>query len=374
MIDGIRYCRLSKSYVYRVSHVAELSQSARSHSVYDKNGGAKYQGTTHVLVPNAGRHFIDTDKCEKMIKKDGSELPRGRYSLDGGNLTIENIQKEDRGMYQCSASNDAATVTADTELMIETLPPRAPYNVTANSTSNSIFVTWAEGYRRPRLVYKVWYRAVDVSEWRTMRVSNSLDTEANITNLMPSQEYEIMIMSEDANGDGMFSKAIKVYTKPSQLYTGPSEFRAPLDAFLQISAPTFVQVVPVKDGHLVTWRAPEHGAESLRRYIVRWTRSEYEFKCGSAETQDTQYLVTDLEEDELYTFQVLAMSTTDYQAASHKVEVRVPPYTRIRAVTIGVAAALLVCAVSIAVLIYARRKCIRPDDPSEEEKQPETKA
>lgn len=84
--------------------------------------------------------------------------------------------------------------------------------------------------------------------------------------------------------------------------------------------------------------------------------------------------MTDLEEDELYTFQVLAMSTTDYQAASHKVEVRVPPYTRIRAVTIGVAAALLVCAVSIAVLIYARRKCIRPDDPSEEEKQPETKA
>lgn len=83
-----------------------------------------------------------------LLQKDGSELPRGRYSLDGGNLTIENIQKEDRGMYQCSASNDAATVTADTELMIETLPPRAPYNVTANSTSNSIFVTWAEGKTR----------------------------------------------------------------------------------------------------------------------------------------------------------------------------------------------------------------------------------
>lgn len=69
------------------------------------------------------------------------------------------------------------------------------------------------GYRRPRLVYKVWYRAIDVSEWRTMRVSSSFETEANITNLLPAQEYEIMIMSEDANGDGMFSKAIKVYTK-----------------------------------------------------------------------------------------------------------------------------------------------------------------
>lgn len=86
------------------------------------------------------------------------------------------------------------------------------------------------------------------------------------------------------------------------------------------------------------------------------------------------FTVTDLEEDELYTFQVLAMSTTDYQAASHKVEVRVPPYTRIRAVTIGVGAALLVCAISVVVLVYARRKCIKGDDSSDEEKQPETKA
>lgn len=42
----------------------------------------------------------------------------GRYSINNGNLTINDIREEDRGVYQCSATNKAATVTAETELLV----------------------------------------------------------------------------------------------------------------------------------------------------------------------------------------------------------------------------------------------------------------
>lgn len=63
----------------------------------------------------------------------------------------------DRGPYQCVATNEAATITSEAELLVEeTLPSRAPYNVTADVTSNSATVRWLNGYAKPKLKYSVW--------------------------------------------------------------------------------------------------------------------------------------------------------------------------------------------------------------------------
>lgn len=72
-------------------------------------------------------------------------MPEGRYKIEGGNLTIEGIIESDRGIYECSATNGAATITADTELMIENVAPRPPHNLTANSTETAITVRWQPG-------------------------------------------------------------------------------------------------------------------------------------------------------------------------------------------------------------------------------------
>lgn len=78
-------------------------------------------------------------------KKDGTPLPFSRVTIEGSNITIENINETDRGIYQCVATNEAATITADTELMIENVPPRPPYNLTANSTDTAITIRWERG-------------------------------------------------------------------------------------------------------------------------------------------------------------------------------------------------------------------------------------
>jgi len=79
------------------------------------------------------------------LQKDGTPLPADRFSLSGGNLTITGLVEGDRGIYECSATNEAATITAEAELMIENIAPRAPYNLTANSTETCITIRWQPG-------------------------------------------------------------------------------------------------------------------------------------------------------------------------------------------------------------------------------------
>jgi hypothetical protein len=76
--------------------------------------------------------------------------------MQNGNLTIKNLRDSDRGLYQCVASNEAATISSDTEIMIDNVAPRAPYNLSATSNENSVTLAWVPGFERPKTDYSVW--------------------------------------------------------------------------------------------------------------------------------------------------------------------------------------------------------------------------
>lgn len=59
------------------------------------------------------------------------------------------VASSDRGVYSCSASNDAATVAADTELLVENVPPRAPRNLLAAPAATAVHVSWQSGAYPP---------------------------------------------------------------------------------------------------------------------------------------------------------------------------------------------------------------------------------
>lgn len=65
---------------------------------------------------------------------------------------------DDRGVYICSAINEAATIQTDAELMIETFSPKAPSNLTATSSKDSITIRWTQNYIRADLKFSIWYR------------------------------------------------------------------------------------------------------------------------------------------------------------------------------------------------------------------------
>ncbi|XP_012265467.1 protein borderless isoform X2 [Athalia rosae] len=292
--------------------------------------------------------------------KDGTPLPLDRTSVNGGNLTIERIQEDDRGLYQCAVSNEAATVVADAELMVLNVAPRAPYNLSANSSSNTVTLRWVPGFVRPKMEYSVWYRPTDTSEWRTMKILSRKTTEATINNLGPGREYEFMVLSQDKHGDGMFSKALRIFTKPSLIdQNSASEFRSPKESAEYMSAPRNLRVQPTVEGYLVTWEPPDNGREQVRIYTVRWFRGPLEHLYGKAETTDTYYLVKTLEEESYYTFEVMAMSLSDDFATSERFALEVPAYRRNRAISMGIVAGIGFLAAALAAVWWARKRFCR---------------
>ncbi|XP_033338071.1 borderless isoform X1 [Megalopta genalis] len=291
--------------------------------------------------------------------KDGSPVPPDRTILIGGNLTIDRIQVQDRGLYQCAASNEAATVVADTELMVLNVPPRAPYNLSANSSNNAVTLTWVPGYVRPKTEYSVWYRPTDTTEWRTMKLVSRKITEATVNNLNSGREYEFMVLSQDKHGDGMFSKTLRIFTQPHMIdENSASEYRSPPDE--RMGPPVNVRVQATVEGYLVTWEPPAYGKEQVRLYAVRWFRGPSERLYGRAETTDTYYLVKALEEESYYTFEVAAMSVTDDVATSDRISLEVPAYRRNRAISMGIVAGIGFLAAALAAIWWARKRFCHP--------------
>lgn len=70
-----------------------------------------------------------------------------------------------------------------------------------------------------------------------------------------------------------------------------------------------------------------------------------------------------LRENELYSFQVFAISTTDYQVGSDEYDLRTPFYRlKMRIVAISVTLIILFMLVIAAIYVYSKR---RYDDPDE---------
>ncbi|XP_017760125.1 PREDICTED: protein borderless isoform X1 [Eufriesea mexicana] len=314
-------------------------------------------------IPCDARDGDQSHRPSIVWYKDGSPVPPGnRTIIIGGNLTIDRIQEQDRGLYQCAASNEAATVVADTELMVVNVPPRAPYNISANSSNNAVTLTWVPGYVRPKMEYSVWYRPTDTTEWRTMKILSRKITEATVNNLNPGREYEFMVLSQDEHGDGMFSKTLRIFTQPHSIdENSASEYRSPPDD--RMGPPLNVRVQPTVQGYLVTWEPPAYGKEQVRLYTVKWFRGLGEQLYGRAETTDTYYLVKIPEEESFYTFEVASMSLADDVSAGDRISLDVPAYRRNRAISMGIVAGIGFLAAALAAIWWARKRfCQSPNE------------
>lgn len=146
-------------------------------------------------------------------RKDGAPLPPSRHAADATGLTIAPVAEEDRGVYVCSAYNEADAVSAETELLVENAPPRAPRDLSATPQQRAVHMSWrAGGGAGAELEYAVWYRERAAGEWRTMRLLSRGVTEATVGGLRPATEYELRVLSQDPLGDGLFSKPLFIRT------------------------------------------------------------------------------------------------------------------------------------------------------------------
>lgn len=283
-------------------------------------------------------------------RKDGLELPEGRYSLDGGNMTIDDVTEDDRGVYVCTARNDAASVSVEAELMIENVPPRAPYNLSGVPSHESIHISWVPGYNGQNVDYNVWYRARDVSEWRTMKILTKGLTEATLVGLQPGTEYEVRILSQDHLGDGLFSKPIFIRTIDAEM---KEETLIPTYAESEDSAgfqdpPDDLVARAIDEGILVTWDT----ARPQRRCVVRWYKQPDAQLQGVRHTMENYLLLTETEEDELYLISVSCGVNT----SESRVSIRMPAYSHMRTVAAIAGGVAIVLAVVAAVVYFGKDK------------------
>ncbi|XP_053958172.1 protein borderless [Anastrepha ludens] len=293
-------------------------------------------------------------------RKDGSPLPDERHTINAGNLIITNLVETDRGMYECSATNEAATITAETELMIENIAPRPPYNLTANSTETAITVRWQPGYLRPNLEYTVWYRLTESPEWRTLRILQKNIMETTIQSLQPGREYEFMVLSQDKYGDGMFSKTLRFSTQQSSIESNEANTLHESNPLASsISPPWNLTATNNVQGWLLHWQHPKRGSESVRLYTVRWWKEPEHFLIGTIETFDNFYQLRHLKEDAIFKIQVIATSINGEQVAGDVLTIEVPSHRKTRALLIGSTVGIIFLLCALVAFLYVKRSCLR---------------
>lgn len=151
----------------------------------------------------------------QWIRRDGNLLQKNRINVTGGNITIENLRRADFGYYQCIASNEVATIIAATQLVIEGTQPHAPYNVSGTATEFSVTMSWMPGYSGGpdyKQDYTIWYRESGVSDWLTIPVTPSGNTQITINRLSPGTTYEFQVVGKNDLGEGLLSKAVTIRT------------------------------------------------------------------------------------------------------------------------------------------------------------------
>ncbi|KAI4501450.1 hypothetical protein M0802_003327 [Mischocyttarus mexicanus] len=309
----------------------------------------------------------------QWLRKDGSPIQRNRAKINGGNLTIESLRRTDFGFYHCVASNEVATISTSTQLIVEGTQPHAPYNVTGNATEFSVTLNW--------------YREAGTSEWDMIPVTPSGSTTVTINRLNQATVYEFQVIGKNALGDGTMSKVITIRTLDVALTPPSSPGQAaatdqtdildystlvlPTNSTGNPVFPTIVRpkgpkpgppknltVTEVSNGFLITWEAPSERNHLIRHYTIKY-KTDGPWKNlnkGQIRPEDTQFLVKNLVGGRTYYFQVFANSATNY-GVSEQVKFPVPARVKHKAITAGVVGGILFFIVAIILSICAVKIC-----------------
>ncbi|XP_017075351.2 protein turtle isoform X2 [Drosophila eugracilis] len=313
-----------------------------------------------------------TIKWQRQEGEQLAESQRNRIKISGGNITIENLRREDFGYYQCVVSNEVATLMAVTQLVIEGTQPHAPYNITGKATESSITLQWLPGYSggsEYKQDYTIWFREAGVNDWQTISVTPSGSTQVTINGLASGTTYEFQVVGRNVLGDGMMSKVMTVRTldllayfdiyfhtdSRGKLVYSPPKLRVKGP---KPGPPRNVSVTEVSNGFLITWQSPLERAHIVKFYTIKY-RTDAQWKTlnrGQIRPEETQYLVKNLVGGRTYYFRVLANSEKSYES-SDEVKFPVPARVKHKAITAGVVGGILFFIVAIILSVCAVKIC-----------------
>ncbi|KAL5244572.1 hypothetical protein ACI65C_011982 [Semiaphis heraclei] len=260
----------------------------------------------NITMPCEAENFDNRGPAIVWQKADGKSLFYPRITVNGGNLTLTGVRSEDRGVYRCVASNIAATISVETELIVEeNLFHRKHFDVHVNATNKNIVAYW----KRPYSFCTVWSRDTSSTSSNWNATATSSDGKAILWNLNTDGEYEIMVSCRDEmSGESLFSRSI--LTSHLKEITGRStdELHEMSSSLVYQNHPFDIRVERSGTGYNVSWTMDKSSVEPrVKRYVVKWYDALDGLELGSASTAaNKKYIVVELAGGKTYGILVTA--------------------------------------------------------------------
>ncbi|PIK46421.1 hypothetical protein BSL78_16707 [Apostichopus japonicus] len=238
-------------------------------------------------------------------RKVGGLLPEDRHVITSEGLTIGNLTKEDTGVYECSITNEVATVTASANLFIQMTSPHMPHNISVLTSSTSAYVWWSPGYNGGMdQRFTVRYRPETNSAWS--HYTDIPDTVSSIVihDLRPTTEYEFSVTGRNDLGASGWTESITVATK------GSTSTSPPRNLTLSMSG----------EGLLLSWLPPVEGAELVSHYALEyWIEGPWLVLEDRVAGDATEHLMTRLPVNTTYSFRLVAFGDGSFSHPSQAV-------------------------------------------------------
>ncbi|XP_052803982.1 uncharacterized protein LOC128234061 isoform X2 [Mya arenaria] len=283
----------------------------------------------------------------------GSILLGGRIQQNGGNLTINALEKSDHGVYECEARNEVRTIVTSTEIVIQTTSPKgpdttphAPYNISVETQLFAATVRWIPAYSSSLQYFKIWYRPVVngiPGKWSTFRVEPQNATRFTLYGLEPDTLYEFKVLAINDLGEGNFSSTVhaKTLAKDNQStlsgYLDGNPNVAPTDEtghtyFPPIvsstgdkpSKPVNVSVTLEQNSIVVTWDQPAISPVTIFYFIVEYNHGVQWTKSGPIKAPDMKFVLSPVEEGVTYSFRVVSYGILAFSIPSEVKNIQVP--------------------------------------------------
>uniref|UniRef100_A0A183ELR1 Fibronectin type-III domain-containing protein n=1 Tax=Gongylonema pulchrum TaxID=637853 RepID=A0A183ELR1_9BILA len=238
-------------------------------------------------------------------------------------LRVLGLVRNDQGVYQCIAENDAASVQASAQLIVDNADsfsmaassgqpkmPSEPLGVRASVVgSRFVTLTWDPPVQRHGavLAYHIFYKEQDSSRERML---NSSTTSLTVTPLQPNTTYFFRLVAENEAGMGKSTAHVLITTTQEKAVPGKVK-----NLHASALSPETIEV---------SWEPPSGVGPAPVQYKLFYIRKDHE--PGEKETQivmkKTSYTLHGMDKYVEYSIRVEAEGVNGAGLSSEPVTVR----------------------------------------------------
>ncbi|OWK55073.1 Protein turtle A, partial [Lonchura striata] len=228
--------------------------------------------------------------------------------VDGNSsLVLRPLIKEQHGVWQCTATNQVASVTTATsvhvlgELLVTGTSPHAVTNVSVLPLLLAANISWEPGFDGGYFQrFSVWYTPLVRKPPRAHHDWVSLSVPAGaqhllVENLQPDTSYQFSVLAQNKLGSGPFSQIVTSVPRGFPVTTVPPEPPA-ITVHVFLSPPRSLRANESVRGVLLRWDPPARASVALSGYALelRQDKGGWEVLESSIPATDTQVLVPGL--------------------------------------------------------------------------------